>query len=1578
MVDIKKPVDIYSDQARKKMVDSLLGKINSDLLLNQFATVYLHSLTNRAILIEDESKLQKFIENRFKNFKKLVLSKEEILINITNTQNSPKLSIEIVCTDAQYLIFSLESVFNQFGLKINKLFHPLMSVIKDSKAIKSVHHSSIEGDLIALPYFECESQDTLSTPIIEKLKIDVLQRIKAVHCSRNDQIIIQNALNDAKKEVAAYPETDKDFQSEFVELIDWLKNENFSFFGYGKFSITTNKKTSTVSEIQSHQYGILTPDYLKECQPKLLPALKKQILDLATYRSPFIFDAIRINSPIKRDEKLMRLSIKTPVKAGKFIEYNFLGLLKRSSLFAKNIETPIIKLRLKKIFENKHFFKGSHNYNQTIRFCNNIPKYELFRTPTENLQKMIEDLISISSFTTCHVFSRNNIDKSKLFLLVVIPTDAYSIDTENKIIDVLKSKVPHDGLEYFSIPGDQFYRLHVYFDQNNLPNYEANTSELEEAIQSSTKSWTEILKDCLYKQYSTDKADSLFTTYQNAFPLHHQVRRTPEQTVEDIAYFEKVKENKSIQFNVMPFIYAESVLSGKASLLNIYHHEKIDLYHLIPIFRNLNLYFYDELTTRVGTVNNIIGYTHSFRVCHLDGSNLDLTKTKTVLVDLLAAIFSEKLPNDPLNGLATLATINWKKIFILQAYRNYILQLKPSYTKEQLDHALLTHYKASQLLTEYFDLKFAINQNKTAHLKQLDLIKKLFFEALNDVLDIDDDYILKWIFNVLENTLRSNYCDDLFENIPVLALKFNSSDIKMPDPKPFREIFVFGSELEGIHLRFGAVSRGGIRWSNRPNDYRSEVLGLAATQRVKNVVIVPNGSKGGFITKQNVSPENRAGESKKQYQAYINALLSITDSLNEKNKIVKPKNVVCYDNDDPYLVVAADKGTATFSDIANEISQKRQFWLDDAFASGGSHGYSHKDLGITAKGAWECVKLHFLEQNKDIQKDPFTVVGVGDMSGDVFGNGMLLSKQIKLIAAFNHIEIFIDPNPDTAISWKERKRLFDKPGSKWSDYSVELLSKGGAIYQRSAKRIRLTHEIKTLLNTDKDELNGEELIKEILKLPTELLWFAGIGTYIKSASQSHFEVADIANNSVRIDDTDCRAQVIGEGANLALTQQSRLKLSQSGIKLNTDFIDNSAGVNTSDYEVNIKLFLSTMQRQNIIKSEKERHKLLEQCTDEVIEKVLENNKNQHQLISLEVLRSKKNLSRYEAFIQSYIHNGLINPDTDPVPSQSNFDSLKESNDSLPRPLLAFLQAIVKLDLSEQLVSCSKLDAPLFNELFLSYFPQLMHKTFGDHLIKHPLKREITATLLTNYAINNAGILFFSQIKDVTHKPLSDIVVTYFMLNKLFNCDQIRRDIEKTQKDFKDRYKLFIELELLLQEALIDILLMKDNIFTIADYPNLETKFDHFNSEILPKLKNKLTTSANKSLALLEYKLPFIAFLNAKQFDKKQKEPNTKDYINCLKYFKFNEIKQQLTLVSLKSNWEVEEFMLLQKLFSQKKLSIIQSCLIHKLDNESDEDLYKQLFSEELQRFKHNLTLITHNNTPCLSSLNVLINQLNSL
>jgi glutamate dehydrogenase len=1558
----------------KAMLEKTLSKKFSDNpLLSQFSQCYLKSLPAKSLQSETVANLHNFIEDQFNQFIRVIESSEKKELTISPITKN-KLKISIISPDAFYLIFTLENVFKQFNMVITKLYHPLLSVyINKKNKVVLIDYPNQESMRYSVCYIEC-TFDTL-TVSIDDLKSEILKRLYAVSSITRDHDAILQKLSAVQSDVAKVPTPKIDFHTEWVEVLDWLSSDNFSFFGYAEFTIQETSKRTQISVNKSQQLGILAKDYITYSESELLEVTKDQVKLRANYRSPYVIDSLRFKSPVKRFENLMRVSLKIPAGKNKWINYNFIGLLKRSSLLAKNTETPIIKLKIKKIIENKRFWKGSHQYNQTIRLLNDVPKIELFKTPTENLQQIVENLLSITNPNDIAFFTRSKIDKSKLFLLGIIPNNVFSEQTIKKILFYLLENIPHQGYDYLVIPGELYARLHIYFDQPNMPDFHPDLGKIESDVVSLLKSWDERLKEELDKKFSKRKSESLYQSYHNLFPEHHKIRRTPEHTIIDIELFEKSNKTKETEFNLIPFVFKDSLLSGKASLLNIYHYEKIDLFQFIPIFQNLNIYFFDELTTRVGSLTEMIGYIHAFRIKFLDTATYspDFESFKPRFLDLLKAIFNHKLPNDPLNGLISCTELSWKHIFILQAYRNYLIQLKPNYTKDKIDKTLLKHQLPTEYLINYFFEKFTFTDSHKAsssHINQCDVREKQFFDSLSNVSDIDEDFIFKWLFSLIKHTLRTNYFQHELESSQLLSLKIDGNAIITTQEKTFREIFVFHPEMEGIHIRFGMVSRGGIRWSSRLNDFRSEVLGLASTQRVKNVVIVPNGSKGGFVIKKSLADSDPLEESKKQYQLFIKGLLSVTDNTSPESGIIKPNKVLCYDADDPYLVVAADKGTATFSDFANDISHDHQFWLDDAFASGGSNGFNHKDLGITAKGAWECVKLHFKEQNKDIDKEPFTCIGIGDMSGDVFGNGMLLSKQTRLIAAFNHIHIFIDPDPKPLQSWTERQRLFNLEKSTWKDYNPTLISKGGGVYDRSAKNIVISSEAQTMLGLKSNSLNGSELINAILKCNVELLWFAGIGTYIKGHDQSHAFVSDLANDSVRINANECQATIIGEGANLAITQHARFYLSENAVKLNTDFIDNSAGVNISDYEVNLKIFLQHLLSKKLLKTEKQRSKLLKKLADNVIDLVLHNNQLQHQLISMEEIRSQKTIFPYQTLINQLIQNGIINPKTDAIPKPSEFDELDKKKLPLPRPLLAQLQSLVKLDVSENLLRSDFLTHPIYETLYVSYFPHHISKTYYEELFNHPLRKEITATALTNYCINNAGILSINFMKEVSGKPIDVIANAYYCLNQLFSCDVKREQILSEKKSYAQKYHDLIAIEGYLNYMVLDALLLKEPMFSLENFDLIYQTHELF-------LANNATMLDNSPSMLYLSARNFIPFYSIYQSISKSQQEHLFQSINTIyTYFDFEQLLTMLDSTTLVSTWEVEQHKLLHQILSQQKLAIIKHCVTQCHESQGvTEEFIKSLYNSNLTSYKQDMSSLIGVDSISLSALSVVVNKL---
>ena len=802
---------------------------------------------------------------------------------------------------------------------------------------------------------------------------------------------------------------------------------------------------------------------------------------------------------------------------------------------------------------------------------------------------------------------------------------------------------------------------------------------------------------------------------------------------------------------------------------------------------------------------------HGNNLCDVDPENIPL-----FFSELFESIWRQRSENDAFNNLLFSACINAKNIQILRAYTAYLQQIRFPHSREYIIETLNSYPQITLLLVQGFLAKFdpdVIGEDNSRAI--FEEIRK----CLHGIESLDHDLIYKRMLNLIEATVRSNYFQTGQSDSGHLSFKLDSRRIEdLPKPTPRFEIYVYASRFEGIHLRGGLVARGGIRWSDRREDYRTEVLGLMKAQMVKNAVIVPAGSKGGFITKQIAHlPANEIyAEVQTCYSLYINSLLELTDNR-VGDRIESPPRTRIHDGPDPYLVVAADKGTAAFSDVANGIAAEHDFWLDDAFASGGSQGYDHKKMGITARGAWESVKRHFRGLGRDIQKQPFSVVGIGDMSGDVFGNGMLLSPCIKLVAAFNHLHIFIDPDPDIRRSEQERRRLFEMSRSTWNDYDSKTISKGGGVFSRKAKQIDLTPEIQHLLGCKEDHLTPNELIVYILKAPVDLIWNGGIGTYVKASTETDAEVSDKSNDAIRINGRQIRAKVLGEGGNLGITQRGRIEYAQAGGLLYTDSIDNSAGVNCSDKEVNIKILLSQLVKSGRLSAE-ERNQLLVDMTDEVAQKCLYNNYRQTQIIDVIEQDAALRMYQHARFMRHLEDEKILNRRLEYLPTDKQITDRIAKNQGLTRPELSILLSYSKLTYKNALLGASSLTEDCYDSLLLGYFPRLVRKRFADDILKHPLRKEIIATILSNQIANNIGIGFGSRIREETGSTIEDIAKAYVVCVEVFNLFDTWRKLEKLDNVVHEeyRYESFREVSGLLERSISWLLRNQPPDFNVSE------------------------------------------------------------------------------------------------------------------------------------------------------------------
>lgn len=1599
MTGANKYQEIEKKQATKtrQYINDVLANLPEQELLQSFAAHYLQSMVLRVLQSFSHQELAEFVQARFELFQE-ILQSQTGKFTITNPKGNNKTIIEIAYPDAAHLVATIESLFQEFKIRVTFRVHSLMSVKKNGTgAYASVLPPEPTGDRVVIIYFEIDEIE--DEAVLDQLRARLDTHLCAIEVATRDREQVIEKMRSLKPLVAKTTAPLPEPREEWQKLLDWLENLNFSFFGYIAFP--TGSSQTELEPVLNSGLGILSDTYLKKDLFQLLSVLKSISWRFCDSPSPFAFDTIKVKSPVKRFEHLMRLSLKLLNEKGELIEHVILGLIKRSSLQTKSSDVPLIHYKMMYIFEKKKFLFDSHNYNQVVRIFSTVPQFELFRTPAETLLQIANNILSITDNNDIYCFARNDFEKNTIFLMVAIPNELFNHDNITSIIKYLKSQAPYSDYEVVEVLGVSICRLHIYFDLLGDGNWTPNTTILEQDISELVKSWDAKVQQCLYEQHPSGLSEQLYRRYIPVMPPHYRIRTAPVEAVRDILILEKMAHGKGIEFDLAPFQSPESDLSGSVSLLYLYSRDKIDLIQTMPVLQNLGLYVVDQLTARIGDKQVTYGYIQSYRIRDKNQHPLDIKRYKTLITDLLTAVFEGKTENDPLNALTILADLPWRAINVLQLYRNLYLQVGSAYTKEKINRALKHYPNHARSLFEYFEVRFSPDNHhgNLEYRKEVLLPKKrkAFIESLRKVNEVVEDVIFRHLFELVENTLRTNYFIPKTTGDTFISIKLDSRKVKeMPVPVPFREIYVHDVGMEGTHLRFGTVARGGLRWSDRVDDFRTEILGLVKTQQTKNVVIVPVGSKGGFIIKKSVkSREEAAQESQKQYKKFISGLLDITDNMDANRKPKHPHHVLAYDQLDPYLVVAADKGTATFSDTANAISSQYKFWLDDAFASGGSVGYDHKKEGITARGAWECVKIHFKEMGKDIQSEVTTVAGVGDMSGDVFGNGMLLSKCLKLRAAFNHMHIFLDPDPDPQASWEERQRLFKLPRSTWRDYNKNLISQGGGVFDRNAKEVPLSPEVQAMLGVDVDVLSGEKMIRTILRMQTELLWFGGIGTYIKSDQESHFQVGDQANDAVRINVSDCQASVIGEGANLGMTQLGRIDFASKGA-INTDAVDNSAGVNMSDYEVNIKILLQQMLQQGELESVEERNALLAQATDEVSELVLGNNRRQHRLLSMDGIRSIDHFRIFKHLIRYLITEKGLDAKSEFIPSRGQLEKMDEAKGHLSRPVLAVLQAYVKMWVYNSLLESEMLNDPYLEPIYRDYFPQTIRQRFGDKISKHPLRREIIGTVLTNKLVNQAGITFFYRMEQLSAKTIDQITMAYLIFDECLDGPNFRYMILYTEgvSEF-EKYTALISFENIIQllaQSLLQLSgksvsfdminkykgLFDDLRDSLADSQEVIEARAHWEEKGFSEEVAKIIgLSTELSVA------PDVIYLHEQEQVSVPSAMWLTVQVN--EAFAFHWLKHKLESIELETDWDQSHQDILLQSIEVHKLNLIRLLLrnhkevkLHKLTSEELLEPISQQFAVPLSTYFQTLNHLKGGAPITLTTLSVCINRLNFL
>jgi len=1179
---------------------------------------------------------------------------------------------------------------------------------------------------------------------------------------------------------------------EAKEFMEWLKTDNFTFLGSRDYEFAPGRRAPKVRQVKRSGLGILrNPERHVIRGPKGLMESAPEIIDFLKRKQPLLVTKANAKAVVHRPVHMDYVGLKLYDRRGRPVgERQFVGLFTSQSYMKSPRHVPVLRKKVEWVRSRMPFEPASHAGKIITHILETFPRDELFLIDERRLYDTVMGILRLLERPRPKAFLRVDPFGRYVSAIVYVPRESYHSGLRERIEKILCETFAGEvSRTYALLSEDVLARWHFIIRTKPGRVPKANAAALNARIREAARPWAEGLRDALAGTFGEEKGLALFDKYHRVFSEAYKEAFEPSQAIWDIENLEHFDPAADASFE----IFREAEDHPRGFRLKIYHAARqIALSECLPMLENLGLRVIAENAYEL--LGERSGYIHAFTLETASGQAVDLAKAEPLVEPLLAQVWQGEVENDGFNALALYAEIPCPDIVILRAYAKYLRQVGLPFSQNYIEACLVANAPVARRLVRLFYALFepgpASRDERKAAAKEH---TKDIQGFLNRVTSLDHDRILRAYLNAVSATLRTNFFAAAYHACrlprtaleaatpnPALALKIRSSHLpEAPKPKPFAEIFVYSPRLEGVHLRGGPVARGGIRWSDRREDFRTEVLSLMKAQQVKNAVIVPVGAKGGFFPKRLPAPEARdawLAEGEACYRIFIRTLLSVTDNL-VVGRAARPEGVFAWDGADPYLVVAADKGTAAFSDIANAIAIAEGFWLGDAFASGGSNGYDHKKMGITARGAWVSVVRHFREMGVDLARGTITAIGIGDMSGDVFGNGVLLSRRLKLVAAFDHRHIFFDPDPDPKKSFRERLRLFRLTRSSWADYNPRLLSKGGGVFSRAAKAVALTEPFRTFLGLETRTLAPAEIIQHLLKAKADLLWIGGIGTFVKASGETHAEASDRANDSLRVNGAELRVKVVGEGGNLGMTQKGRIEYALAGGRCNADFIDNSAGVDCSDKEVNIKILLAAAEKAGRF-SPRARPRLLKSMTGEVAEIVLRDNYLQTQAISIAEADSLKKCEQHAGLIRVLEKEGRLERGLEKLPTEEQFSKIALKNRGLTRPDLAVLVSHAKLRLKDMLLQGEILETAMLKPELERGFPERLKRRFARELGRHPLRRELIATSLANELVNRAGLTFVTEIEEETGLSVDQIVSAYLVARETFRLKDVWRAIDR--------------------------------------------------------------------------------------------------------------------------------------------------------------------------------------------------------
>ncbi|MEU1476044.1 NAD-glutamate dehydrogenase [Streptomyces sp. NPDC005760] len=1309
--------------------------------------------------------------------------------------------VEVVTDDMPFLVDSVTNELTRQGRGIHVVIHPQVVVRRDltGKLIEILtappSARDLPHDAHTESWIHVEIDRETDRGDLKQITADLLRVLSDVREAVEDWEKMRDTALRMADELPAEPvATDLRGMEidEARELLRWLADDHFTFLGYREYQL---RPDDSLAAVPGTGLGILRsdPHHAGEEGHPVSPSFERLPADArAKAREHKLLVLTKANSraTVHRPSYLDYIGVKKFDADGNVVgERRFLGLFSSAAYTESVRRVPVIRRKVDEVLERAGFSPNSHDGRDLLQILETYPRDELFQTPADELESIATSVLYLQERRRLRLYLRQDEYGRYYSALVYLPRDRYTTGVRLRIIDILKEELGGISVDFTAWNTESILsRLHFVVrvpQGTELPQLSDGDKErIETRLVEAARSWADGWAEALNAELGEERAAELSRRYGNAFPEGYKADHTPRSAVADLVHLERLTEENSFALS----LYEPVGAAPEERRFKIYRKgDAISLSAVLPVLNRLGVEVMDERPYELRCSDRSIAWIYDFGLrmpkSQNGGGDYLGDDGRERFQEAFAATWTGKAENDGFNALVLSAGLNWRQAMVLRAYAKYLRQAGSTFSQDYMEDTLRNNVHTTRLLVSLFEARMSPDRQRAGH-ELVDALLEELDAALDQVASLDEDRILRSFLTVIKATLRTNFFQEAAGGKPhdYVSMKFDPQAIPdLPAPRPAFEIWVYSPRVEGVHLRFGKVARGGLRWSDRREDFRTEILGLVKAQMVKNTVIVPVGAKGGFVAKQlpdpSVDRDAWLAEGIASYKMFISALLDITDNM-VAGEVVPPADVVRHDEDDTYLVVAADKGTATFSDIANGVAESYNFWLGDAFASGGSAGYDHKGMGITARGAWESVKRHFRELALDTQSEDFTVVGIGDMSGDVFGNGMLLSEHIRLVAAFDHRHIFIDPKPDAATSYAERRRIFDLPRSSWADYNTELISAGGGVFPRTAKSIPVNAHIREALGIEDKvtKMTPADLMKAILKAPVDLLWNGGIGTYVKASTETHADVGDKANDPIRVDGADLRVRVVGEGGNLGLTQLGRIEFALRGGKINTDAIDNSAGVDTSDHEVNIKILLNGLVTEGDM-TVKQRNKLLAEMTDEVGHLVLRNNYAQNTAIANALAQSKDMLHAQQRFMRHLVREGHLDRALEFLPTDRQIRERLGAAQGLTSPETAVLLAYTKITVAEELLHTSLPDDPYLHGLLHTYFPAALREKFPEHIDNHPLHREITTTVLVNDTVNTGGTTYLHRLREETGASLEEIVRAQTVARAIFRSGVVWDGVE---------------------------------------------------------------------------------------------------------------------------------------------------------------------------------------------------------